>query len=57
MEREHGVYVDLFIFRCENQENKATELELRAVTSVECVAWRDEWDYEPRCGTSEKAVQ
>ena len=57
MEREYEVYVVLFTFRCEDQENKATELELRAVTSVECVAGRDEWDYEPRCGASKKAVQ
>ena len=55
--REYGVYVVLFTFRCEDQENKATELEPRVLTKVECVEGGDEWDYEPRCGTSKKAVQ
>ena len=32
---------------------KNTELELRAVKTL----WGDEWDYEPRCGTPEKAIR
>ena len=47
-----------FTFRCEDQAKiKATELERRVLTKAECVEWRDEWDYEPRCGTSEKTFQ
>ena len=47
-----------FTFRCKDQEKiKATELELRVLTKAECVEGGDEWDYEPRCGASKKAVQ
>ena len=57
MESEYCVYVVLFTFRCEEQENNVAELELRVLTLVECMVGRDERNYEHRCGTSEKAVQ
>ena len=31
---------------------RATELERRVLTKAECVEAGDEWDYQPRCGTS-----
>ena len=57
MESEYGVYVVLFTFRCEDSENKATKLETREVTLVECAAGKDECEHAYLCGTSEEAVQ